>query len=37
MKLFTGLVGWGAFAAMVVGTTASAHKEIWVDYNFLLE
>jgi len=33
MKLFTGLVRLGTLAAMVVGTTASAQKEQWLDYH----
>ncbi len=33
MKLFAGLLRWSAFAAMVVGTTASAQKEQWLDYH----
>jgi hypothetical protein len=33
MKLFTGMVRWGALAAMVVGTTVSAQKEQWLDYH----
>ena len=33
MKLFTGMVKWGALAAMAVATTVSAQKEQWLDYH----
>ena len=33
MKLFMGLVRLSAFGVMVVGTTASAQKEQWLDYH----
>jgi hypothetical protein len=37
MKQFTGMVRWGALAAMAAATTVSAQKEQWLDYHVARE